>query len=311
MAVLKRQNSQPSEIHARARRARLPRDLTARSTIAPTEVSVGVEAAPSTSTAAAPNHRHDRLSAAEKGITAAIVIVAVLILGLLAWKIGKWRRQKSRAASNSINISLMAKKQGGKAIHIDFDSDGRVMEKPTMHVALPAVPPASAKQTSMSASKPWMHVLASALPTFPGSTTRPRDERDERSPPPSYSVFANGAASPPSSHRVQPPSLDIPTKHDSARVVVPSPRSASYGVDSPLYKAPLLTGVRPKSLLVSKPLPRVMVVQNTFKPSLPDELLIMIGEKLKLLEEYEDEWCLVEREGSKGVVPRFCLSEQA
>ncbi|KAI0076479.1 hypothetical protein K474DRAFT_1598041 [Panus rudis PR-1116 ss-1] len=57
-----------------------------------------------------------------------------------------------------------------------------------------------------------------------------------------------------------------------------------------------------------------MIVTCTFVPSLPDELTIRVGESLRLLEEYEDEWCLVQRVGKpdaeKGVIPRFCLQER-
>lgn len=46
-----------------------------------------------------------------------------------------------------------------------------------------------------------------------------------------------------------------------------------------------------------------------------DELCVTVGETVRLMEEYEDEWCLVQRVGrldaEKGVIPRFCLVERA
>jgi hypothetical protein len=46
-----------------------------------------------------------------------------------------------------------------------------------------------------------------------------------------------------------------------------------------------------------------------------DELSVAVEETVRLLEEYEDEWCLVQRVGRvdamKGVIPRFCLMERA
>jgi len=58
-----------------------------------------------------------------------------------------------------------------------------------------------------------------------------------------------------------------------------------------------------------------MTVAHPFEPSMDDELSIGLGETVRLLEEYEDEWCLVQRVGRidamKGVVPRFCLMERA
>lgn len=45
-----------------------------------------------------------------------------------------------------------------------------------------------------------------------------------------------------------------------------------------------------------------------------DELYISAGETVRLLKEYEDDWCFVQRVGridaAKGFVPRCCLSER-
>ncbi|KAK1224306.1 fus1 actin binding activity protein [Marasmius sp. AFHP31] len=62
-------------------------------------------------------------------------------------------------------------------------------------------------------------------------------------------------------------------------------------------------------------LPRLMDVTETFTPSLVlGEMLIHIGDTIRMVEEYDDEWCLVQRVGKpdapKGVVPRFCLTER-
>lgn len=61
-------------------------------------------------------------------------------------------------------------------------------------------------------------------------------------------------------------------------------------------------------------LPRLVVVESTFQATLHDELEVRVGEVLRLLEEYEDEWCLVQRVGPKdaerGVVPRFCVVDK-
>ena len=48
-------------------------------------------------------------------------------------------------------------------------------------------------------------------------------------------------------------------------------------------------------------------------PSLSDELSIRLGETIRMIKEYEDEWCLVQRAGrtdERGVIPRFCLTER-
>jgi len=57
-----------------------------------------------------------------------------------------------------------------------------------------------------------------------------------------------------------------------------------------------------------------MTVVHSFEPSMDDELPITFGETIRLLEEYGDDWCLVQRVGrmdaEKGVIPRLCLTER-
>jgi hypothetical protein len=56
-----------------------------------------------------------------------------------------------------------------------------------------------------------------------------------------------------------------------------------------------------------------MVVAVLYVPSLSDELPVRLGETIRMIEEYEDEWCLVQRVGrtdERGVIPRFCLAER-
>lgn len=61
-------------------------------------------------------------------------------------------------------------------------------------------------------------------------------------------------------------------------------------------------------------LPRLMIVASTFTPARDDEILVKSGETLRLLEEYADGWCSVQRVGrpdaEKGMMPRFCLQER-
>lgn len=56
-----------------------------------------------------------------------------------------------------------------------------------------------------------------------------------------------------------------------------------------------------------------MTVSTLYVPSLSDELPVRLGETIRMIEEYEDEWCLVQRVGrtdERGVIPRFCLVER-
>jgi len=92
----------------------------------------------------------------------------------------------------------------------------------------------------------------------------------------------------------------------------PSPRSASFQALSNTPPAPT-----PRASLASvtslKPFPRLMIVTASFEPTRPDELRLRAGETLRLIREFDDEWCLVQHIGrltERGVVPRFCLSER-
>jgi hypothetical protein len=100
-----------------------------------------------------------------------------------------------------------------------------------------------------------------------------------------------------------PPSLQITPP--PADVVVPTPAL------SPRTAASKARGTTPAP---SAKLPRLVIVESTFTATLHDELEIREGETLRLLEEYEDEWCLVQRVGrkdaEKGVVPRFCVIDK-
>ncbi|KAJ4486159.1 hypothetical protein J3R30DRAFT_3222299, partial [Lentinula aciculospora] len=49
-------------------------------------------------------------------------------------------------------------------------------------------------------------------------------------------------------------------------------------------------------------------VRCTFVPNLPDELTILNGEVLDVLQEYDDEWVLCSNsKGETGMVPLECL----
>jgi Variant SH3 domain len=57
-----------------------------------------------------------------------------------------------------------------------------------------------------------------------------------------------------------------------------------------------------------------MLVTTAFEPTRDDELSVRSGEILRLVKEFEDEWCLVQRvggpEAERGVIPRFCLVDR-
>ncbi|KAJ3525340.1 hypothetical protein NMY22_g10619 [Coprinellus aureogranulatus] len=61
-------------------------------------------------------------------------------------------------------------------------------------------------------------------------------------------------------------------------------------------------------------LPRLMTVIAPFTPTLEDELPLKVGDTVRIIEEYKDQWCLVQMVGRmdspRGVVPCVCLQER-
>ncbi|KZV96220.1 hypothetical protein EXIGLDRAFT_733783 [Exidia glandulosa HHB12029] len=67
----------------------------------------------------------------------------------------------------------------------------------------------------------------------------------------------------------------------------------------------------------SSPLPtlagKLVSVVSPFDSTMPDELPVAVGETLRVIEVYEDDWCLAERIGRKkgrGILPQNCVSEK-
>ena len=56
--------------------------------------------------------------------------------------------------------------------------------------------------------------------------------------------------------------------------------------------------------------PRFMMVTAPYRPLLSDELPLRVGDVAKLIADFDDGWCIVERNGTSGAVPKVCLREQ-
>ncbi|KAI0820239.1 hypothetical protein BC628DRAFT_1330937 [Trametes gibbosa] len=246
-------------------------------------------------------------------LTAFFVILGVLILGIATWRIVAWRRRRLLAASQKYRTGSYAPSEKIRPI-----GDGKPMEKQEVLVILPTEPPASKRRDEGK----WVPQVAAGK----GSTVvldlkAPHNE--VRSPPPTYTATNSPSSTPSSSPR--PPHLNLPTvmvTHENSNLSVPAPapspvpsprRASSFGIGTPMG-ADQQTNLRSKPSVKGQKLPRAMLVEHTFIPSLADELTIKVGETLRMLEEYEDEWCLVEglgnRSNERGVVPRFCLKER-
>ena len=152
------------------------------------------------------------------------------------------------------------------------------------------------------------------------------------SPPPAYRILGlHNVPLPASPEESEPADIPPPTPmHRSPRrgkmastpvresfdlppIPTPSPRSESFQHNTDTTSAPT-SRASLTSLSGRKSLPRLMLVTTSFDSTRHDELSLRAGETLRLVREFDDEWCLVQRVGrptsEKGVVPRFCLSER-
>ncbi|KAJ7154207.1 hypothetical protein C8R46DRAFT_447012 [Mycena filopes] len=180
---------------------------------------------------------------------------------------------------------------------------------------------------SLRASRGWDRTFSKFAPS-------------ERSPPPSYMVANGGKTNsvasqiplPPSPphHSEIPPTPPTPPAKKSVKAPnpfsreippakpVPSELPPSMPLPSPARSASFAAHQSASFSQMDKVdeenMPRLMNVVETFTPSMEDELLIQIGETVRVLEEYQDGWALVQRIGRfdapKGVVPRSCIAER-
>ncbi|EJF66312.1 hypothetical protein BD309DRAFT_561939 [Dichomitus squalens] len=243
-------------------------------------------------------------------LTAFFVILGVLLLGIATWRIVVWKRRKAMTASQKFRKDSFIPSEKIRPI-----AEGKPMEKQEVLVILPMEPPATVQHSAK-----WVPQIPKGHDGSAVVDVKVSMGEAARSPPPTYTAYKSPASTPSTSPR--PPALNLPiltvTHEDNSNMLsvpavaspVPSPRRTS----SFLKEAPAENNLKPKPSIKGQKLPRKMLVEHTFIPSLADELSVKVGEVLTMLEEYEDEWCLVERLGSRsgerGVVPRFCLKER-
>ena len=242
--------------------------------------------------------------------------------GIITWRIVVWRRRKAFTASQKY-------RQGGgfsPSEKIRPIVDSTPVEKQEVLVILPMEPPPTAQfQDTKWKPQIFSHNNTKSDASNVVDIKVPLMAEAARSPPPTY----DPSSPPPPPPSPPPPALNLPTvtvTHEENRsnsnnlavpatpsVVVSPRRTSSFGLETP---AGLGEGasLRAKPSVKGQKLPRKMLVEHTFVPTLADELAIKVGEVILMLEEYEDEWCLVERvgknAGDRGVIPRFCLCER-
>ncbi|RDB22178.1 hypothetical protein Hypma_010610 [Hypsizygus marmoreus] len=284
-----------------------------------------------------------------KALAAVISVVGVLaILGIVIWRY-KTRRSRSRKPAPSLAGRVTIEKEFHFEKHIDLNNVDIYTEKPQKAVLTPrsfdsevgwvpqikTYPPTEVsipEPTASFKSKSKSHALQLSVKT---SSEGSLDVA--LSPPPSYFI-ANGGAeqqSPrlipippsPAASTTHPPTPPTPpatrkatsfaSRAEQPAMPMPSPRSESFAThDIALPIDPIRNSAASGSdeSGSSQRLPRLMTVAASFTPTLDDELAIKLGDTVRMVDEYRDGWCLVQRVGRidapKGAVPRFCLQER-
>jgi hypothetical protein len=277
------------------------------------------------------------LSVSVRPLIGSLVVIGVIIFGIVAWKMYSYRKRKNRAAC-ATRFSIVYR-SSEKPAFVSFAGSDIVNEyrKPVLTPSISSDPYARWVPQIRSVTLPSGVTVPPIAVTAPDRSPTLQDERPPTpnsgplvpqvpSPPPAYHILGLHSIpvppSPPESapidippptpmHKSPGTTVSAPTRESFDLPPVPSPRSESFqsttSTTSPSRIA-LATAFAPKSF------PQLMLVTSSFQPARPDELSLRMGETLRLIREFEDEWCLVQRVGrpnaEKGVVPRFCLEER-
>ncbi|KAJ7766644.1 hypothetical protein B0H16DRAFT_1412512 [Mycena metata] len=285
--------------------------------------------------------------------TALAVVVSILaVVILLGVGICLFRRRrnakKNSAPSSIIDFTNEKTRSYGVDSKLDLHASAYGIEKPSpafMPAAsaadmnpnwVPQIPSgADLASSSTTSSKKSKKSKKSLRASRGWDKTFSKFAPSERSPPPSYMVANVSKTASIASQIPLPPS---PPHHSEIPPTPPTPPAKKalnpFSREIPSLKPmpsdlppPLPSPARSASFAVhqsasfsqmdkvdEESMPRLMNVTNSFIPSMDDELLIQIGETVRVLEEYQDGWALVQRIGRidapKGVVPRSCITER-
>lgn len=195
---------------------------------------------------------------------------------------------------------------------------GRLTPPPNYYVANGGVPSPSSSMVKTPMPSPL------GLPLPPPPAARKLNEKPNipaplrlKVTPPTPSLVPEPAVESPSPRRtdsLKPFNSEAYEKLPGPGVVGSSifthSRSGSSGSSGSISRHPYHAAHRQKK----KKLPRLVTVILDFTPSLADELAIKAGDTVRLLAEYEDQWCLVQQVGKadsqKGAVPQFCVQDR-
>ncbi|KAI0062352.1 hypothetical protein BV25DRAFT_677088 [Artomyces pyxidatus] len=300
------------------------------------------QASPSSSPVA-PNANLTHLSTSVKSLIGIFVVVGLLVMIVSAWKVrSAYRRKHQQAAkAGSLQINVEKGEKGFYPVTLaDTNQDVSEPHKAVLNPSLPSDPSVGWVPQIRDITLPSGVTVPSVAVPAPSHSPGMRDLSPKSAgynwspPPPTYgSVLLNSIPPPPppppsaNLNAVPPPtppasrksqmSVDVNIRESFDVPPLPSPRTASIAQGNSTPSQLSARGVRTSisNMLSGKPsLPRLMIVSTAFTPSRDDELAARAGETLRMLEEFEDQWCLVQRVGrsdaEKGVIPRFCLTER-
>ncbi|KAI0053956.1 hypothetical protein FA95DRAFT_1568282 [Auriscalpium vulgare] len=285
------------------------------------------------------------LSTSVKSLIGVFAVVGCVILFISSWKIRASYRRKYRAAKGPV---LVEKRKSEKNVYPITLADSNDLSAPHKAVLVPVVstnPGVGWTPQIREVTLPnGLMVPPVAVTATPRTATEfgisPKSAQlnyDWTPPPPTYgsALLTNIPAPPPPPQQelpdVPPPTPVVASSKSKALSVkvapkdtfevppIPSPSPRSASITASFSTNPAVSHGAQTSFGASFPgvgnaLPRLMTVVTDFAGTRDDELAIRAGETLRLLEEFEDQWCLVQRVGrsdaEKGVIPRFCLSER-
>lgn len=212
-------------------------------------------------------------------LTAAIpgaLIFGLIVLGIAVWRIRVYLRRRNALLATASNVTRNGDEKGTSDAHAvhHINFEHAEMEKPSKAHLADETP-----ADTYGGWVPQIKSVSSPQPVLP--ITAPPGRISQ--PPRRQSTRQSTPPSP-------PPSGAIPSIPEQPKVEV-NPRK------------------------VELKFPRLMVVTKTFNEvTHDDELAIEAGNVVRLLEEYEDGWCLAQMVGGKdtkkGAVPRAYLDER-
>ncbi|KAG6900668.1 hypothetical protein C0993_005901 [Termitomyces sp. T159_Od127] len=260
------------------------------------------------------------------------LIVAAILLGIVICVYRKYKRRMTMASHNTLAGRVIVEKGHRSSVErVDLSDVSIYTEKPEKAVIAPrsfdepagwvpqirAYPPNNLPPPEPKAS------LKNKTPKLPVTTPGV-----PQSSPPNYLTANQALVENLSPHPIPPPPVILTTgappptpppnrgtKKKLVTLAEPmqliSPRSESF-IPQDLITPKEMSS--PNSNELTQKFPRLMAVSASFTPTLDDELAIKIGDIVRMLEEFQDGWCLIQRVGRidapKGAVPRFCLQER-